>query len=97
MSKYRVSLQFDIEMRDEAQAKAFAAASMYQRVRRLEAEGVHGVTPRGESPEVAIYGDAQEATAAAAMVALEILRRGASTLPWLMIGEVDVTSGPTAP
>ena len=95
MSKYRVTLQFDIELQDEARARELAAASMYQRVQHIEAEGVHGVTSHGESPEVAIHRATQEGQAAAAMVALEVLRRGASTLPWLVIGEVDVTSKPT--
>ena len=95
MSTCRVSLQFDVEFHDEAQAKALAAASMNTRVARLEAEGLQGVTSRGESPEVAIHRAAQGAEAVAAMVALELLRRGASTLPWLVITEVDVMSEST--
>jgi hypothetical protein len=97
MSKCRVSLQFDMEFGDEAQAKGFAAASMNRRVQQIEAQGVRGATSRGESPEVAIHGAAQATQAAAAMIALELLRRGASTLPWLVISEVDVMSEPTVP
>ena len=97
MSKCRVSVQFDMEFGDEEQAKGFAAASMNRRVQQIEAHGVRGATSRGESPEVAIHGAAQATQAAAAMIALELLRRGASTLPWLVISEVDVMSEPTVP
>jgi hypothetical protein len=97
MSTFRIRMEFDIEIHDDAQGRALAAASMNRRVRQSEARGHTAVTSRGESPEVAVHGAAQGMRAAAMMLALEILRRGAVTLPWVTITDVDVTDEPPGP
>ena len=92
MSTYRVSMECTIEIHDEAQAQALAAESMSRRIRQTHTPGTHVGTSSGESPEVAIYGLSQEMPATALMIALEVLWRGAATVPWLEISDVDVSS-----
>ncbi|MGK5111126.1 MULTISPECIES: hypothetical protein [unclassified Geodermatophilus] len=95
MTKFRVSLEFDLDIGDDAQARALAADSMQRRVRAVEADGRQPETWRGESPEVTLHAVAQDMEATAVMLALEVLRRGARTVPWLRITEVDVRNAPT--
>jgi hypothetical protein len=90
MGKHRVSLEFDIEIHDEASAQALAAASLTRRVQHSEARGLRPRTSDGESPEVAIHAVTQAPPAAAILIALEVLRRGAATVPWVAISDVDV-------
>ncbi len=94
MSGFRVTLQFDLDIDDDEQAKAFAAECLHARV---QAEGGRAVTQRGESPEVAIHGMAQHMQAAASVVATELLARGAETLPWLHVSNAKLESEPTNP
>ena len=88
--RHRVRLEFDVEILDEEQAKALAAASMGRRVQDSENAGLQPSTSRGQSPEVAVHAVVQDMRAVSVMLALELLRRGAATLPWLEITDVDV-------
>ena len=95
MTTYRVNVEFDLVIGDDTQARALAASSMARRIAAEEARGRHPVTWRGESPEVTLHDLVQDMDAVAVLVALEILRRGAQTLPWVQCTEVDVQNAPT--
>jgi hypothetical protein len=93
--QHRVSVEFDLDVLDEAQARALAASSMQRRVQAGEARGRKPTTWRGESPEVTLHALVQDMDAVAVMLALEILRRGVETMPWVRVTEVDVREAPS--
>jgi hypothetical protein len=92
--QYRVSLEFDLDVLDDARARELAASSMQRRVQAGEARGRTPTTWRGESPEVTLHALVQDMDAVAVMLALEILRRGTETVPFVRVTEVDVRQAP---
>ncbi len=97
MSGYRVTLQFDLDINDDQQAKAAAAAQMHRLVQEAESEGGSAASPRGESPEVAIHGMTQSMRATASIVAVQVLAQGAGAFPWLRLSNIKVENEQTHP
>jgi hypothetical protein len=59
METHRVTLEFDVRIDDDEQAKTIAGEMMRMIAEQNTPEGGQIVTSRGESPEVALHGLAQ--------------------------------------
>jgi hypothetical protein len=81
MSRFRVTMSFDLSLDDEEAAKAFARQFMHGLVEQTKAEG-GGVVTDGRSPDVAIHETAESLRATATVVAYQALARGVQSLPF---------------
>ena len=82
-----MTLEFDLYIRDEEQAKRFVLDFYRSLVRQTEQAGGDVVT-QGRSPEVATHEAADDMKATAKVTAMLTLERGSDTLPWLTVGDV---------
>ncbi|MCZ2837124.1 hypothetical protein [Modestobacter sp. VKM Ac-2985] len=82
MSKFRVTVQVDIEIDEtDEQTKATAAEAIHALRQQYEGRDVQNVSSRGESPEVAIHGLVQHPPVVATGLVLGAVFRGVQSTP----------------
>lgn len=93
MSRFRVTLEFDLDIHDEDQAQALASGMLRDMAAMEELLGGRPpVMPAGESPEVTAHRFAQDPSTTASLVAAQALARGTATMPWITASRTSVSS-----
>jgi len=90
MRTVRVQAEFDVTITNDTAAREVAAAFMRGTVNDTLAGG-GTVTTDGRSPEVALHGLAQEDKLVQTMIVREVLGRGADSLPFVDVANLNVT------
>lgn len=95
MPRYRVTMEFDLIVKDEDQAKRVAAEYLRQHATMSENRGEKFVSSFGASPEVASHEMAQHDRATATTVAVQLLAWGLrGQQGWVDVAHVNLSNEP---
>ena len=98
MARFRVTLEFDLEVLDEEAAKAAATAAMRHIIDTELSQGAAFEAAAGQSPEVITHGLAQDSPrAVATTVAVLALAKGMEQFPWLRFSNYKGSNEQIAP